>query len=303
MINIHSLAVRLTAIVAVMVLCVASFNAFMASKSAYNAKLNAISQELEQVAHITAELKRNGYDIPEALLAKIVSSKKPIAILHGDSQQEAGLSRQGDIVTFTQPLSSGRAITASTSINEVTSARTEMFFSFWLRGLVGGTIIVLFVGLSTRKIIYRKTKRAKNLLTEAANHSDLSIRLDESGKDEISLLGQAFNIFADTTERSIKQVDESSATLAGSADNMRGIVEQTQDVVDQQKHQIEQVAAAIEEMSSSTQEIAAGAQNAAQASYAANTEAAKGKEVVHQSTSQIRVLADEMSGISAAISA
>jgi methyl-accepting chemotaxis protein len=306
MININSLAFRLTATVATLILIIVTINSFVASKTAYQSKLDNISGQLEQIAYIANGIKGKGYDVPPAVIAELASHHNTISVDVRAVSEGLGLQQndKANRLSFSQQIPDlDYAIVVSTDISDLNKSRSSAFFKFFGRAFMGFIFIITFIAFFIQKIVSRRAQQSRDLLTEAATNADLSIRLDEKGKDEISTLGKAFNTFASTTEDSIKRVDQSSSSLADSAKIMRKIVDDSLFAVDKQKHQIEQVAAAIEEMSASTQEIAAGAQNAAQASHAAHNEASRGKEVVHSSKQQIHDLAADINQISEAIAA
>jgi len=128
----------------------------------------------------------------------------------------------------------------------------------------------------------------------AEGEGDLTQRLDESGKDEISQLGRAFNHFAEKVRLLVKDVAQSTEQLNAASNGMMIITEETTIGVERQRSEIEQVATAMNEMTATVQEVARNASDAAEAAKNADHESGNGKQVVSETISTIGNLAGEV---------
>jgi len=128
----------------------------------------------------------------------------------------------------------------------------------------------------------------------AEGEGDLTQRLDESGKDEITQLGRAFNHFAEKVRLLVKDVAQSTEQLNAASNGMMTITEETTIGVEKQRSEIEQVATAMNEMTATVQEVSRNASDAAEAAKNADQESGNGKQVVSETISTIGNLAGEV---------
>ncbi len=160
-------------------------------------------------------------------------------------------------------------------------------------GLVfaAGLILVYFMSLGISNPI-KRTVNAMNDIAEG--EGDLTMRLDENGKDEIAMLAIAFNRFAAKVRNMVAQVAGSTAQLASAAEELDTITRETTEGVLQQQNETEQVATAMNEMTATVQEVARHAGEAAAFAQSANQESVSGKNIVSETTSVINKLAAEI---------
>jgi len=156
---------------------------------------------------------------------------------------------------------------------------------------VAGLMLVYFMSLGISNPI-KRTVNAMNDIAEG--EGDLTMRLDENGKDEIAMLAIAFNQFAEKVRKTVSQVAGSTAQLASAAEELDTITRETTKGVIQQQNETEQVATAMNEMTATVQEVARHAGEAAAFAQSANQESVSGKNIVEQTTSVINKLAGEI---------
>lgn len=176
---------------------------------------------------------------------------------------------------------------------------------FWSNAftLTTAAFAVLFalLGLSimiTRSIVNPLKHTTHALDDISMGEGDLTRRLDESGKDEISLLSKAFNRFTDKIEKIIISVSQVSAQLATAAEELSSTTRQTHETISQQQGETQQVATAVTEMAATVKEIAESAEGAATSARTADEEAIAGKDVVVAVTTSINNLANDMNSAS-----
>lgn len=157
--------------------------------------------------------------------------------------------------------------------------------------LVTGLIIATFIGRLISGPL-NTTVEAMNEIAEGGG--DLTRRLDESGSNEISRLGAAFNQFAEKIRTTVSQVNNSTSQLAAASTEMSTITEETTKGTQQQQTETVQVVTAMNEMTATVQEVARHANNASDAANKADKASAEGKQVVIETMQAIEALSEEV---------
>jgi len=157
--------------------------------------------------------------------------------------------------------------------------------------LIGGVFIAIFIGRTIANPITIAV-RAMNEIAEG--DGDLTKRLEADGDNEISLLGKAFNLFAEKVRKVVLQVDKATEQLASSAEQMSSITNLTNTGLQAQQAETEMVAAAMNQMTTTVQEVARHATEASSAAQSADKEANNGRTVVEETVTSIDVLAKEI---------
>ncbi|MGZ9898230.1 methyl-accepting chemotaxis protein [Shewanella gaetbuli] len=128
----------------------------------------------------------------------------------------------------------------------------------------------------------------------AKGEGDLTLRLDESGNDELSEIAQQFNVFTSKIQNVIASVSNSIHHSIELASGMSEIAEKANAVSTQVQMETENVATAINEMSMTASEVASNAQLAAQGAHDADSEADKTAAVVDNAMGKINQLSAEL---------
>jgi methyl-accepting chemotaxis protein len=172
---------------------------------------------------------------------------------------------------------------------------------FWRNALVltatALAIMAILLGLSiiiSRSIIKPLLVTATALDDIAMGEGDLTRRLDENGKDEITKLATAFNCFTEKIEQTIIKVSHNSKQLATAAEKLSTTTATNHDNISLQQNETQQVATAVTEMAATVKEIAESAEGAADSAQTADDQAQKGKGVMVDVTNAINCLAKEM---------
>ena len=182
--------------------------------------------------------------------------------------------------------------------NAISNAKYTTLFIALAVILVG-----LLVAYKIAGSIAAPIKSAVDAMNEiASGDGDLTQRLNEDGKDEVALLGQAFNRFAEKVRVMVVQVSGSTTQLAAAAEEMSMITGDTNTGVQKQQAETEMVATAMNEMTSTVQEVARHATEASEAAQSADTETQQGKMVVQQAVATINSLAAEIEEATSVIS-
>ncbi len=167
-----------------------------------------------------------------------------------------------------------------------------------LRGIafavVGLILTLAVVGWLVHRLVTKPVGRTLQMLGEAEQRNDISVRLDEHGSTEVAEIARAFNRFMQRIQSSMQRIVGASSQLADSSNELSVIVEQTSGGVNAQQSETEQVATAVNEMASTVQEVSRSAVGAAEAAASANEQASRGRQVVSESLDSINHLAEEV---------
>ncbi|MEX1222361.1 MAG: methyl-accepting chemotaxis protein [Idiomarina sp.] len=162
---------------------------------------------------------------------------------------------------------------------QMTDARESLNTLFVVVAVVVLLIVVLLNLLISRSII-RPLVAMENAIGEIADQSDLSRRLDESGKDELTFVNVSFNRMMTQFEDVIQNLNDASDQLSAASQELSAVSEEVSNIAVDQENQTTMIATAVTEMASAIQEVAGNAQQASQSADEANSEARRGREKV-----------------------
>lgn len=153
----------------------------------------------------------------------------------------------------------------------------------WVLMITGA--VVMIIAIAVMILIIKSVKSSmcsfSSRFTEIAN-GDLTVRIEE-GRDELGLLAQNFNGFADQIQNIIAEVAGSANEVASAATEIAASNEELSQGMSNQQIQSSQVSAAVEQMSSSVSEVALKAKDASDAATLSGQQAERGGQIV-QST-------------------
>jgi len=163
--------------------------------------------------------------------------------------------------------------------------------------IVSLVILIVIIGalLTTAFSINHRLKSITyhlNNITQGA--CDLSVRLDDSGHDEVTEISQLFNLFVNNLKTTFDKLPRISETLEQAAENTASISSATHTLSMQQQSESNQVVSSIEQMLCNTQSITQNINQAAATAEQAKTTALNGKQLVHSVSSSINSLAIEL---------
>lgn len=171
------------------------------------------------------------------------------------------------------------------------SESAEFILALTAAGIALG---ILISWLITSHILHRINQVVSALADLAKGTGNLTTRLDESGKDEVSLLSASFNQFVEKISHIIDLVIQSSTSLAGEAGRMLEVTNSTKQGVTNQQKEIESISQAIKAMTQTVNDIAHSSSNAAISANDSTEQAKKGQLVVNESLQAIHKLAGEV---------
>lgn len=173
-----------------------------------------------------------------------------------------------------------------------------------LRNLMIIDVVVILIILAVLiTLISNSILHPVNLVTEMMKNishgeGDLTQRLDESGKDEISHLANYFNAYTEKMRHSIERVSHSATEV----EKLSNSVDETGKVnlnhIEHQNDNSRQVATAVEQMSMQIREVSENAEAAEHAANDALKNSSNGKQVVAQTIQAIETLSGNIQEVS-----
>ncbi|MFV8834677.1 methyl-accepting chemotaxis protein [Aquisalimonas sp. APHAB1-3] len=158
-----------------------------------------------------------------------------------------------------------------------------------------GLVLVIGIGWAVIVSITRPLRSTIGGIEKAAEEPvDLTARLDESGRDELTDLSRTFNRLFDTLQGVVNQVREGSDTLLNSAEQLRDLTGDADKNSRQQQEDTDELASSMNEMAATVQEVAQNASSAAEAAAQAQSETQSGAETVTYTKDAIGTLAREL---------
>ena len=159
--------------------------------------------------------------------------------------------------------------------------------------LVWGPVLALLLVIS-RSV----TEPLKQTLTAfkdiAEGEGNLTLRLKEDGKDELTQVAAYFNLFIARIQELVSSVRDSVEDSRTLAMGLSQIAHQATDVTQSMQQETESVATAINEMAMTASEVASNAQLAAQSAVNADSQADSTNLVVNNAMEHIRKLSSEL---------
>ena len=194
-----------------------------------------------------------------------------------DLQQMVNLNRQ------VSEESGAQAIHAATSAT-------------WILMSLGSALLVLMVGSSL--LLTRSISRSLNELDAKISlittHRDLTQRVQEHGRDEITHIAQRLNQLLQMLQTGFTELTQIGQTVGGYAGEVASASEQMTEAVEQVSESTSNMSAAVEQMTVSVSHVADRSAQADQSGREAGSEAKVGAEVINDTIDMIRSTSDSV---------
>lgn len=198
----------------------------------------------------------------------------------------------GSVLAFGQVVSDSAA-------SDVAAAQTEAARGFWVSVLMAVGVLALSAGLVYLvRMACRRLALAMATMQRAESSSDLSLRLDADGRDEIALLGRAYNAMIERFAGIIRAVNEAALHVGSGTEQVAAAASQTEQGVSKQRESIALIATAMTQIAATVQEVARNTAQAADAAAETDGEARNGRDVVAAAVEGINGLAAEIESAS-----
>ncbi len=191
------------------------------------------------------------------------------------------------------------------SAGDFTDAIEEVVFESIQRSLLVLMVTGVFLfGLSflvMRSIISPLQGTVDGMNPITGEKLDLTERIDDRGKDELSELALKFNRMQVEVQEVVQEVDQVNSQLNLSAQELVKISERTKSGTDQQSMEMDQVVTAVNEMSATVNEIASNTAHAAEITNTTNQQMDSGKKNVSETIDSMSELVSKIDSSSETI--
>ncbi|WP_220814781.1 methyl-accepting chemotaxis protein [Pseudomonas paralcaligenes] len=162
--------------------------------------------------------------------------------------------------------------------------------------VIGGVALLLVLGaaLAISLSIIRPLSSLRSVISEVQESSNLTLRANADGRDEVSYTARAFNLLLEHQQSLIRHLTDTAVQLAAASEEMSAISTQVSQAATTQGDQTNMVATAVHEMSVAVQEVAQNAQSTAGNADKANKEARQGSELVQSNLRAIQGLSESV---------
>lgn len=158
--------------------------------------------------------------------------------------------------------------------------------------LVVVTAVVMLI--AAQRMVNPIHNMVRNLEDIAKGEGDLTKRLNVHGRDEIAMLGRAFNQFVDKLQGIIKDVARATVEVKGGADNISAQTAAMAAQLISHNNETDQVVTAITEMSATASEVAMNTTQVAEATHAATDDVSNAQKCVDSSLHEVSTLMSEI---------
>lgn len=144
------------------------------------------------------------------------------------------------------------------------------------------------------RVIIRPIREMVSTIHRIEQDSDLTLRLTDQGKDELSQISATLNEMLDKFQGLLSAVKDSASGVSGAALQMSSTLSESANGIEQQKLQTSLLTTAATEMASTVQQVARNAEQASAAAENASNEAVSGRREVETTINLIDNLAGKV---------
>ena len=182
------------------------------------------------------------------------------------------------------------------------AGRQSKLIWFWF-SLSGLAVIIFlsFVAYLITASITRPINKMRNAITDIDKNSDLTIRIENTSKDEVGMTVNALNAMISKFNSIINQVNTTCSDITSMITQVVDITEKTNKGMSKQKSDTHQLATAMNEMAATSQEVANHATSAAQAANKAELDSNEGQEIITSTINSINTIANDIETASKAV--
>ena len=179
-------------------------------------------------------------------------------------------------------------------IGKALRQENDRTYRMTLWGLLGGSALVIsvlaFFALKTVFAIRRQLNGMRQTMETASGRLDLTLRVDESRRDEIGLTAKAFNQLIENVSASLAKVEASAQSVSSASAQISAGNEDLSSRTEEQAASLEQTAASMSELSETVRQTA---ENTALASQLAKN----ARDISEDSAGRVRTLLGTMGDI------
>lgn len=174
-----------------------------------------------------------------------------------------------------------------------TTFQKDLGNALLLSAIIIAALVVIMMMIST-SIRTPLNDVASAMRDISRGEGDLTQRLPSTGKDEISEISSAFNLFVERIQTLVQQVQQTSSEVTSGTERIIHCSGNIRSRTDNQLQQTDMAATGSEQMTQTIHEVAGNAENAADSARVADESAREGMTIMQNTQQQIVALADDM---------
>lgn len=177
------------------------------------------------------------------------------------------------------------------------------------RMLITLAIVSIALGVLFGFLISSSVAQALDALrrrVEEFSDGDLTVKFDESGRDEISIVARALGQMGAKLRKAMQSISEAAERLGSNSEEFSALaeesnagVEESRAGIDDVSSQMESLAAASQEINASVEEVASGAQSSAQKSTEMATEVEHARAAGEEGMTAVKKVVASVAGVAA----
>ncbi|KAF7779208.1 methyl-accepting chemotaxis protein [Pseudoalteromonas marina] len=167
--------------------------------------------------------------------------------------------------------------------------------------VIAGVIVLVLVYFTSHSIIV-PIERVYHSINDIRRNNDLSVMIEQTGKDEITIMTTDFNSLIGDFKNLIHEVNGALNTLNVATDHLSESTAATSSGMQEQLHEADMVATAATEMQATIQDISHNTEAAAKKAESTNLSAQQGRSEVESTVNHIRELSGSLGSASDVVS-
>jgi methyl-accepting chemotaxis protein len=167
--------------------------------------------------------------------------------------------------------------------------------------VIAGVIVLALVYFTSRSIII-PIERVYHTINDIRRSNDLTILIEQTGKDEITTMTVDFNSLIGDFKHLVNDVNGALNTLNIATEHLSENTAATSSGMQEQLHEADMVATAATEMQATIQDISHNTEAAAKKAESTNLSAQQGRNEVESTVKQIRELSGSLGDASSVVS-
>ena len=167
--------------------------------------------------------------------------------------------------------------------------------------VIAGVIVLVLVYFTSHSIIV-PIERVYHSINDIRRNNDLSVMIEQTGKDEITIMTTDFNSLIGDFKNLIYEVNGALNTLNVATDHLSESTAATSSGMQEQLHEADMVATAATEMQATIQDISHNTEAAAKKAESTNLSAQQGRSEVESTVNHIRELSGSLGSASDVVS-
>ena len=181
-----------------------------------------------------------------------------------------------------------------TSVSQAKTLAVSIF-------VIAGIIVLVLVYFTSRSIII-PIERVYHTINNIRRSNDLRITIEETGKDEVTIMSADFNSLIGDFNNLINEVNGALSTLNIATEHLSRSTTETSSGMQEQLEEADMVATAATEMQATIQDISQNTEAAAKKAESTNISAQQGRAEVENTIKHIRGLSDSLDNASTVVS-